>query len=114
MKPDTFATTDRRHVDRLVLATLLVGLIGVYALSAPRTVALQDDGEFILAGYFLGVAHPPGYPVHTLLAFLFSHVPVGSVAWRVHVLSGVLGALAACVVYLCLRRLDTRPLAAAT
>jgi 4-amino-4-deoxy-L-arabinose transferase-like glycosyltransferase len=94
-------------------AGLFIGLLAVYALSAPATVALEDDGEFILAGYFLGIAHPPGYPVHTLLAFVFSQLPIGSVAYRVHLLSGVFGALASCLVYACARRLDVRPALAA-
>jgi hypothetical protein len=99
--------------DRRWLAAIVLGLLALYAASAPRGVALEDDGEFILASWFLGVAHPPGYPVHTVLGFLFSHVPVGTVAWRVHLLSGVLGALAAGVVFLGARRLGARPLPAA-
>jgi len=77
------------HCIIIVLATFLV-----YAWSAPRTVGLEDDGYFILAAYFNGIAHPPGYPLYTLLAHLATLVPFGSVALRVHLLSGFLGALA--------------------
>lgn len=84
------------------------GLLMLYALSAPRTVALEDDGAFILAGHYLGIAHPPGYPLHTLLAHLFDQVPLGTVAWRAHVLSGIFGALAAAVLYACGRALGVR------
>ena len=71
------------------LATFLI-----YAWSAPRTVVLEDDGFFILAGYFNGIAHPPGYPLYTLLAHGATLIPMGSVALRVHLLSALLGALA--------------------
>jgi hypothetical protein len=84
------------------------GLLLLYALSAPRTVALEDDGAFILAGHYLGVAHPPGYPLHTLLAHAFDQLPVGTVAWRAHLVSGVFGALAAAVLYGCARVLAVR------
>lgn len=51
------------------------------------------------------VAHPPGYPLFTLLAKLFIKViPVGSVAWRVNLLTAVCGALCASVVYLLIYR----------
>lgn len=88
------------------------GLLALYAASAPRTVALEDDGAFILAGHFLGVAHPPGYPLHTVLAWCFTHLPLGSIAWRVHLLSAAFGALAAAVLYGCARTLGVRPLLA--
>ena len=61
----------------------LVGLVllGLYAASAPRTVALEDDGLFILSSYFLGVEHPPGYPLYTMAAHAFGRLvtwmPVG-------------------------------------
>jgi hypothetical protein len=89
------------------------GLLLLYAASAPRTVALEDDGAFILAGHFLGVAHPPGYPLHTLLAFLFDQLPLGSAAYRAHLLSGVFGALAAAVLFACTRAVGVRTTLAA-
>ena len=38
-----------------------------------------------------GVAHPPGYPLFTILAKLFIYIPVGSTAYRVNLLSCFLG-----------------------
>ncbi|HEY7758405.1 MAG TPA: DUF2723 domain-containing protein [Burkholderiales bacterium] len=76
-------------------------LLAFYAASAPRTVALEDDGLFILSSYYLGIEHPPGYPLHTLLGKLFTLLPIGSVAYRVHLLSAVFGALTAGAVWLC-------------
>jgi hypothetical protein len=83
----------------LVAAALFI----LYAATAPRTVALEDDGLFILSSYFLGVEHPPGYPLHTLLGKLFTYLPVGSVAYRVHLLSAVLGGLSCAALWLCMR-----------
>jgi hypothetical protein len=85
----------------------LVGLalFALYAATAPRTVALEDDGLFILSSYFLGIEHPPGYPLFTLLGKLATLVPVGSVAYRVHLLSGLFGGLTGAAVWLCARAL---------
>jgi hypothetical protein len=57
-------------------------------------VTTEDSGELITAAYTLGIAHPPGYPLWCLLGKLFTLIPLGSVAWRVNLLSAVLGAMA--------------------
>jgi len=86
-------------------AVFLIG-VTIYLLCAPRSVMLDDDGYFILAAFFNGVAHPPGYPLYTLLAHLATRVPIGSVAFRVHALSGVFAALACACVWLFSMRLS--------
>jgi hypothetical protein len=72
---------------------------GVYCWSMPRTVVFEDDGLFILASYFNGTAHPPGYPLFTLLGHLATFIPIGSVAFRVHMVSALFGALSGVVMY---------------
>ncbi len=58
-----------------------------------------DGGDLVTAAYTLGVPHPPGYPTYTLLAWLSTRLPLGSVAWRVNLLSALATALAA--VFIC-------------
>src|SRR5436309_8275619 len=77
----------------LHLLVVFVALFSLYAYSAPRTVTLEDDGLFTMSSYFLGVDHPPGYPLMTVLGKLFTLLPVGSVAFRVHLMSAFFGAL---------------------
>lgn len=67
----------------------------IYVLTLYPGVAGGDSGELIINAYGLGVAHPPGYPLYTLLGHLMTWLPFGSVAWRVNLLSAVLDALAA-------------------
>ena len=74
-----------------VVAVMLV----IYAVSAPRTVTLEDSGIFIMSTDVAGISHPPGYPLHGLLGKLFTLVPIGSVAFRVHLVSACFGALTA-------------------
>ena len=72
---------------------------------------LEDDGLFLMAGAHLGVAHPPGYPIHTLIVHLFTRLPFGDPAVLGH-LSAVLGALACGAVYGCARLLRASPVPA--
>ena len=57
------------------------------------TVAFGDSGELIAAAAGLGVAHPPGYPLYTLLAWLALQIPLGQPALSVNLLSALFGAL---------------------
>jgi len=57
----------------------------------------------------LGVAHPPGYPLYTLLGRLFTYIPLGSPAYRVNLLSAVVGALTLTLVSLAVRQLIPSP-----
>ncbi|HUG97813.1 MAG TPA: DUF2723 domain-containing protein, partial [Gammaproteobacteria bacterium] len=84
----------------------------LYAATAPRTVALEDDGLFILSSYFLGIEHAPGFPLYTLLGKLFTLLPFGSVAYRVHLLSALFGGLTCGLLWLCSRALVEERLAA--
>ena len=102
----------RPRSDLLGLALLFAGVFVLYAASTPRTVMLEDDGLFITVAAFAGVGHPPGYPLYIALGWLASLVPFGSVAWRVHALSGLMGALTCvCIAWLVLRRTGNRPAA---
>jgi len=106
----------RRLPDGLLAALIAVALFALYAGSSPRGLALEDDGLFVMASYANGIAHPPGYPLFTLLGHVASRLPIGEVAWRVHLVSALFGALACAVLFAVLRRLalPRLPAAAAT
>jgi tetratricopeptide (TPR) repeat protein len=76
-----------------LLAALLSGSVFYYCM-APG-VTLGDSGELATAAFTLGVPHPPGYPLWTLLGFLWSHliVPWGDPAWRINLMSVFSGGL---------------------
>jgi hypothetical protein len=94
-----------RRADWLQAGLVALALFALYAATASRTVAMEDDGLFILSSYFLGVEHPPGYPLFTLIGHLFTHLPFGSVAYRVHLASALFGALSGGAAWLCARSL---------
>jgi hypothetical protein len=97
--------------------------VGLFAASlmaylqtlAPSVATLFDDSlEFPLVAYELGIAHPTGYPLYTLLGKLFTlgpwtgDVAQWNVAWAVNLLSAVAGALAVALVYLVARQFTRR------
>jgi len=63
-------------------------------------VTLVDSGELIVAARFVGVAHPPGFPLYVMLAHLASLVPIGNVAVRINFVSAFFAALACTVLAL--------------
>jgi len=72
----------------------------VYVLTAARDIVLGDTPELTTAAIGLGVAHPPGYPLFTMLGHLFSLWPAGPLPFRVNLLSALCGAGAVALVYL--------------
>jgi len=77
------------------LSIVLPGLVAfaVYLVTLAPTVTGEDAGEFILAAWSLGIPHPPGYPLWTLLSHPFTWLPWGDVAFRVNLASATFAAL---------------------
>lgn len=82
-----------------------LGPLLLYMFTLAPTVTLEDSGEFITAAYNLGIPHPPGYPLWCILAHLFTWIPVGNIAERVHLFSAVSAAGTCLVTYLICHRL---------
>ena len=103
-----------RFGDGLLAAGLFaLGLVVYTQTLAPSVAALYDDSlEFPLVSFRLGIAHPTGYPLYTLLGKLFSLAFPHNVAWGVNLLSAVAGALTLALVYLVIRQLSRRRLPA--
>src|SRR3989344_9484727 len=91
--------------DFLITAFVFTVTMAVYLFTLAPTVTMEDSGEFIAAVHVLGVAHPPGFPLYLLLAKLFTFIPIGTIAWRVNLLSAVFGALTVALLSVILSRL---------
>jgi hypothetical protein len=66
------------------LLALMAGAL--YALTMAPTIGHTDSGELSAVAYTFGVAHPTGYPLFTLLGWLWTRIPLGSVAMRLNVM----------------------------
>ena len=119
------STTGSRHVDiprsiefktkDWALAAVIAGVAGtLYYITAARDIVVGDGAEFITVAAVLGVPHPPGYPLFTILGHIFSLLPLGSIPFRVNLLSVVCDSLTVGIVYLSALRLTYSQLAAMT
>jgi 4-amino-4-deoxy-L-arabinose transferase-like glycosyltransferase len=87
----------------------------LYVLTAARDIVVGDTPELITAAVTLGVPHPPGYPLFTMLGHLFSLLPFGPVPFRVNLLAVTCDALTVAVIFFTALRLSrSRPAAAIT
>ncbi|MBI5208006.1 MAG: DUF2723 domain-containing protein [Candidatus Firestonebacteria bacterium] len=83
------------------ILAILVFLIAfaVYLKTLSPTIGFEDSGEFVTISYVLGDAHPPGYPLYTLIGKLITLLPISSIAFRVITLSAYCGAGCAVLIY---------------
>src|SRR5688572_14256891 len=94
----SFPPAQQRVPDLVTSALCGIAALTAYVLTLTDTVSGGDSGELISVAYHVGVAHPPGYPLYTLLAKLTTLlVPLGGIAWRVSVFSALCDAAAAVV-----------------
>jgi hypothetical protein len=85
-------------------ATTLLALL-VYLFTLVPDVGLDNSGVWSTAAAYGGVSSPPGYPLWTLWAWVFTKLlPFSGIAWRVAVSSAVAGALACGVIALMVSR----------
>ncbi|NDJ55105.1 MAG: DUF2723 domain-containing protein, partial [Chloroflexi bacterium] len=79
----------------------LVGSIalGAYLLTLQRTIGRADTFEFQVTAPVLGVAHPTGYPLYTLLGGVFSLLPIGEVFTRINLTSAIFAATAVALLF---------------
>jgi hypothetical protein len=98
LPPPVFTRRDGALAALLGLAALVV-----YVATLNPTLAGGDSGELTASAYAGGAAHPPGFPLYSLLARLFCFIPIGSVAWRVNLLSAVANAAAVSVLFAVIR-----------
>lgn len=107
----------------LLAIALTITMYVVYRFRVCPVLPVGDSGELATAAYTGGVAHPPGYPLFTILGRIFSHFTFQSpdrsfpegvfdVAFRMNSLSMWLGILTVLVLYLILARALKNPIAA--
>lgn len=97
----TIPTLSKYHRVRLVTAlSIFLFSFALYLFTLAPTVTLVDSGELILAARTLGVPHPPGFPLYIVIAHLFSLLPIGNIATRIHLVSALFAALASTVLLL--------------
>ncbi|MEO8140377.1 MAG: DUF2723 domain-containing protein, partial [Gemmatimonadota bacterium] len=81
------------------LAGLAVFLI--YVVTLAPTTAFWDTSEYIAAAYVLGIPHPPGNPLFTVLAHVWGALPLSSqYAVRINLFAAATSAASAALWFL--------------
>lgn len=114
---DPFAFFDQpegpfyRKIDWISFGITFLIALAVYTYTTAPTVTLEDSGELVVASDYLGVPHPPGYPIWTLLTWFFQWVfhfvtyhGHPNPAWAVNWFSAVSGAAACAILALLVSR----------
>ena len=81
----------------------LTGIVSfvVYATTLSPAVGIIDSGELAAVACTLGVAHPTGYPLFTLLGWVFSVLPIAAEKIvRLNLMSAIMTALSISVFFL--------------
>ncbi len=101
------------NLGRFAPAIVWVVSFAVYLRTLLPGLAFGDWGEMQTISHVLGVAHPTGYPTYVILGWIAQLVPIGSVAFRLNLLSAVLVATALATLCAIAGRLGVRPVLAA-
>lgn len=81
----------------------------VYLLTLAPTIYNLDSAELTTAAATGGLTRATGYPVYLMLGWLWAHLPVGDVGYRLNLLSAVCGAATVFLADRTLRRLGVGP-----
>ena len=92
--------SENKYRDHLIGLLLWFGVFIVYVQTIASTVEFIDSGELATVPHVLGVAHPTGYPLWTLIAHIFSTLPIAKeeIA-RLNIFSAFITASAAVIFY---------------
>lgn len=92
---------------RMLLAVVFsLLLVALYSLGVSPSSYAGDSGDIILASWFGGVAHPPGYPLNIMLGWFFTHLPFeASVAYKANLLAAFIQAGVIGVFFLVVKKL---------
>lgn len=61
---------------QLITVLVFVFITVIYLTSLTRDIYSGDVGELVTAGYSCGVAHPPGYPLFSVLGCVLNRIPL--------------------------------------
>jgi Protein of unknown function (DUF2723) len=80
----------------LIAGLVTLGVLLIYVATLAPTTQFWDTSEYIAAAYVLGIPHPPGNPLFTLIAHTWGLVPLAAgYAMRINLLAAVTSAIAA-------------------
>jgi len=83
--------------------------LGLYIKTLAPTYIPVDSAEFALCMHFVGVCHPPGFPLYVLVGKVFTDLfPFGTLIYKANLLSAIFGAGTILFVFLALKELKVK------
>ena len=80
----------------LIAAGVALGALVIYVATLAPTTQFWDTSEYIAAAYALGIPHPPGNPLFTIIAHTWGLLPIAArYAERINLLAATTSAIAA-------------------
>ena len=87
------------------LAVAALALVVYLRTMYPGLVMFGDSPKFQFVGRVWGTPHNPGYPLYIVVSHVFGLLPIGTLAYRINLMSAVFGAIAAGLLALLVARL---------
>lgn len=98
---------------RLAPVLIFLTAFALYLSTLAPGMLRGDSGEFQWAMVSLNVAHATGYPLFTLLGYVWQFIPLANnIAWQLNLLAPFFAALAVAALFIFIRALTARPSAA--
>ncbi|MCP4424483.1 MAG: DUF2723 domain-containing protein, partial [Chloroflexi bacterium] len=99
----------RRCPPKVPILLTAVSFAILYIATLAPDILPADNGEFQVVAANLGVAHPPGFSLYTIIAHLFARLPLAtSPAYKVNLFSAITSVLTLILVHLTVYRLTKR------
>ena len=92
---------------------VFLSIFGILMLFLTPNVNTGDAGELITASYFLGIAHPSGYPLYLMLSKAISLLPFGNFAFKMALGSALFSSLSLTLLFWLVFKLTGRNIVAA-
>ncbi|WP_168059441.1 DUF2723 domain-containing protein [Candidatus Manganitrophus noduliformans] len=96
--PPSLRPMAQKKIDLLGLFVFLIPF-SAYLFTAAPTLYWRDGAEFQTVGFVLGIAHPSGSPLYAIISKLFTFIPMGSIAFKVTLLSAFFGGVISYLIY---------------
>src|SRR5208337_4943274 len=83
----------------LQLSTIFLSSFAIFLFFLTPNVNTGDAGDLVTSSYYLGIAHPSGYPLYLLVAKTVAFLPFGNIAFKVALVSALFSSLSLTLLY---------------
>jgi len=89
-----------KHLDKIISVSIGIAVFTLYYLTKTPAISGHDSSELAAVQATLGIAHPTGYPLFTIVGYLFNKIPISSNPFlTLNILNLIWGVLAIIVFY---------------